>query len=394
MISFDEATAIIAGAARPVGRENVALAQAHGRVLASDVIARIDAPRRDVSAMDGYAVRDADLAAIRRLKLIGESAAGQVELPKIGPGECVRIFTGGAIPPGADRVVVQEIVDREGEWATVTQAPGPTTHIRRRGSDFKSGERLLVAGTLLGPRALVAAAAADVRELEVYRSPRVVIVATGDELAEPGAARDHPAAIPESVSFGAAALCEQWGGTCAGRMRLPDDPAQLEHGAMEALENADLVVVTGGASVGERDFGKSMFAAIGLDVLFSKVAIKPGKPVWLGRAREKLVLGLPGNPTSAMVTARLFLAPLLAGMSGRSPTAAHRWMTARLSVPVPACGDRETLLRARWSGDAVEPLAFEDSGAQKVLAEAQLLVRRAPHSPALAAGEVVPVLDF
>jgi molybdopterin molybdotransferase len=389
MIGFDEAAAIVAEAGRPLGVETVSLDHAAGRVLAADVVARIDSPRRDVSAMDGYAVREAELPA--RLRVVGESFAGQAQRLQVGAGECARIFTGAALPPGTDRVVIQEVVRREGEWAIFEQPIGPARHIRKQGSDFRSGDRLLGAGTWLNPRALVAAAAADSATVEVWRRPTFTVIGTGDELAEPGTARDRPAAIPESVSFGVAALSEQWGGTCVGRVRLPDEPARLEAAAADALGKADLVVVTGGASVGEKDFAKSMFGA-GLELLFSKVAIKPGKPVWLGRAAGKLVLGLPGNPTSAMVTARLFLAPLIAGMSGLEP--ALRWKQARLAAPLPACGDRETFHRARRSADLVELLGFQDSGAQLALAQADVLIRQLPNTPAVQAGEEVPVLDF
>lgn len=395
MISFDEAAAIVRRIAVPLGTETVPLERAAGRALASDVVAKIDSPRRDVSAMDGYAVRDSDLAELpARLRVVGECFAGQAEVPGIGPGECVRIFTGGAVPEGADRVVLQEVVRRDGDWAIVDQEPGPARHIRRRASDFSTGERLLSAGTLLTPRALVAAAAADVGQVEVWQVPRLVVLGTGDELAAPGTARETPAAIPESVSFGVVALAEQWGGECIGRIRLPDDPARLAEAASKALATADLVVVTGGASVGEKDFAKAMFGPAGLDLFFSKVAIKPGKPVWLGRVGGTLVLGLPGNPTSAIVTARLLLAPLVGGLSGRDPATALRWNQAPLASAVPACGDRETFLRARWSGNGVEPFGNQDSSAQKMLAEANLLVRRAPGAAACAAGDRVEILDF
>lgn len=395
MISFDEAAAIVARIALPLGTETLPLERAAGRVLASDVVAMIDSPRRDVSAMDGYAISDSDLAGLpARLRVVGESFAGQAEVPGIVPGECVRIFTGGAVPDGADRVVIQEVVRRDGDLAIFDQEPGPARHIRRRASDFSTGERLLSAGTLLTPRALVAAAAADESQVEIWRMPRLMVLGTGDELAEPGMARETPAAIAESVSFGVAALAEQWGGQCIGRNRLPDDPARLGEAASEALAQADLVVVTGGASVGEKDFAKAMFGPAGLELLFSKVAIKPGKPVWLGRAGGTLVLGLPGNPTSALVTARLFLAPLVAGLCGRDPASAYRWRKAELASAVSACGDRETFLRARWSGDGIEPLGDQDSSAQKLLAEADLLVRRAPGAVECAAGQPVEILDF
>ena len=394
MISFDEALTILSSAARPIGTETIGIECAAGRVLAANVIAAIDSPRAGVSAMDGYAVCEADLAHVpARLRVSGESFPGRLPRP-ITNGACVRIFTGAPIPAGADRVVIQEIVRRDGEWAIFEHEPGSARHIRPQGSDFRSGERLLTTGTLLDARSVLAAAAADMPSVEVSRRPRLAIIATGDELAGPGSARDNPAASPDSVSLGVAAFSEQWGGQCLARTRMGDDREQLEAVAREALDIADLVIVTGGASVGEKDFAKAMFQSAGLELLFSKVAIKPGKPVWLGRAAGKLVLGLPGNPTSALVTARLFLAPLLCALTGRHPASALQWRKAAATVPLPACGDRETFVRARWSGEMIEPLSDQDSGAQRALAEAALLVRRSIDAPAAAAGEMVDVLTF
>ena len=178
------------------------------------------------------------------------------------------------------------------------------------------------------------------------------------------------------------------------RLRIDDDREELEVAARKALDAADLVIVTGGASVGEKDFAKAMFEAAGLELLFSKVSIKQGKPVWLGRASGKLVLGLPGNPTSALVTARLFLAPLLCGMTGRDPASALRWRNAPLAEALPACGDRETFVRARWAGNAVEPLIDQDSGAQRALAEAELLLRRLPNSHSAKPKDDVELIAF
>lgn len=395
MIGFDEACSAITKLPERTQTERVALEQATGRVLAADIVAALDAPRRDVSAMDGYAVREADLAVLpARLALAGESFPGQTDLPEVHADTCARIFTGAPVPPGADRVVIQENVRREDDVAIFEMPPGTGRHIRPAGSDFRAGDMLLAAGTRLDARAIVAAAAADVPDLAVHRRPRVVVLGTGDELAEPGTARDHPAAIPESVSFGVAAMAAQWGAECVGRRRLADDPGQLERAAREALEAADLVLVTGGASVGEKDFARAMFAPAGLTLIFAKVAMKPGKPVWLGRARGKLVLGLPGNPTSALVTARLFLAPLLLMMSGSDPAIAWRWREAPLAFGLPANGDRETFVRARWDGNRVLPLSDQDSGAQRALAAAELLIRRSPGASARDAGEPVDILEF
>jgi molybdopterin molybdotransferase len=395
MISFDGAIELVRSVAAPLGKETVSVAEAAGRILAGPAIAQIDSPRWDVSAMDGYAIREGDLEHYPvSLELAGEAFAGRGSDASVEQGTCVRIFTGAPVPSGADRVVIQENVRREGDIAIIEEHPGPARYIRRRGSDFCAQEQLLAPGRLLDPRAIVAAAAADVAELEVYRRPRLKIVGTGDELAEPGSARGRPDAIPESVSFGIAALAEQWGAQCIGRSRLRDDLPAMVDAAEAAIEQADLVVVTGGASVGEKDFAKLMFEPLGLELVFSKVSIKPGKPVWLGRVRDKLVVGLPGNPTSALVTARLFLAPLLAGLMGRPIEHALGWRTMPIASPVKDCGARETFHRARSVDGAAEILFFQDSSAQKALAEADLLVRQRARAPAIGAGELVEVLDF
>jgi molybdopterin molybdotransferase len=395
MISFDEASAIIAGLPDRMAVERVPLGEAAGRVLAADVVAALDSPRSDVSAMDGYAVRDADLASLPvELIVAGTSFAGQPEQPQIAERSCVRIFTGGALPSRLDRVVIQEIVRREGDTAVFERSPGNARHIRTRGSDFHAGEVLLKSRTRLNARSIVAAAGADVAAVDVHLRPRLIILGTGDELAEPGTARDRPAAIPQSVSFGVATMADQWGGDCIGGHLVPDDPAELERAAGEALSAADLVVVTGGASVGEKDYARSMFDRSGLELLFSKVAIKPGKPVWLGRSAKKLVLGLPGNPTSAMVTARLFLAPLLLQLSGAAASDALSWQWVPLANSIGAGGDRETFVRGSWSNGSVIAASDQDSSAQLALATADVLIRRVPGAPALGSGQLVEILDF
>ena len=395
MIDFDEALARVCAAALPLGKETVAIQSAAGRVLAEPVVAQIASPRSDVSAMDGYAVRDADLVDCpARLQLVGESFAGGGWGGSLGNGQCVRIFTGAQVPPGADRVVMQEEVRCDGDTAIVERHPGPTRYIRARGSDFDEGDQLLPTGRLLDKRAIVTAAAADLRQVAVFTEPRVTILSTGNELAEPGLASQDLDAIPDSVSLGVAALVREWGGSIVETHRLRDDLPVMERIAAQAIESSDLVVVTGGASVGEKDFAKAMFAPAELQLIFSKVSMKPGKPVWLGRSAETLILGLPGNPTSALVTARLLLAPLVAGRCGRDPMEALRWQSAELATGLKDCGPRETFHRARWSGGVVELFAFQDSSAQKVLAEAELLVRQPANSSGIIAGGEVRVLDF
>lgn len=397
MIGFDEATGIIAALAKPRAAETVALGNAAGRVLAAPVIARIAAPVADVSAMDGYALREADLAPDAAFKVIGESFPGAGFIGPIGAGQAVRIFTGAPVPAGADRVVVQELAVREGDTVRFSEMPGKGTHIRRKGCDFTEGATLLEAGMRLTPGALVAAAGADRAALEVWQHPRLFIVSTGDELVPPGMAAERPGTIPESVSPGVAALAAEWGGKVVGTRHLTDNLAGMQAAAAEIAGLADVIIVTGGASVGERDFSRRMFEPLGLEMIFAKVAIKPGKPVWLARVGNEhgpLVLGLPGNPTSALVTARLFLAPLLAGLGGRPADAALRWRQVPLASPIKACGDRETFTRAKWHGNGAAVLSDQDSGAQRALAEAELLIRQRAGDPALSEGEAVEALEF
>jgi molybdopterin molybdotransferase len=389
LIDFDEAQALLAAQARPIGVERVALDVAHGRVLAEAVTARFASPAADVSVMDGYAVRGADLPG--RLLVVGQSFPGAPAESGIRAGEAVRIFTGAALPDGADRVVVQEVARRLGDVVEIGALSGPL-FVRRRGSDFAAGDVLLPAGWVLSPRALVSAAAADCGEVAVFRLPRVAILGTGDELVAPGAARHRSGAIADSITIPVAAIVGEAGAQVVTRTLLPDDPVAIRAAAERALEMGDVVVVTGGASVGDKDHGPAVFAAMGLQPIFAKVAIKPGRPVWFGRLGERLVLGLPGNPSSAMVTARLFLAPLLSGLRGGDPELA--WQSAPLAQPIAAEGDREAFVRGRWVGSGVSLFSNQDSGSQRVIAEADLLIRRPAGAPPLAAGEEVPILPL
>lgn len=396
MIGFDEACERVAALTFPVASEKVALGDAYGRRLAAAVTAAAPAPAVAVSAMDGYAVRDADLGTGgARLRVAGESFAGAAAPPgRLEPGCCVRIFTGAAVPKGADRVVIQEQVRREDDEAVFEAPAGGHRHIRAAGSDFVAGEVMLGRGRRLTPQALVAAAAADRGYVDVYRRPQVAILSTGDELADPGFAVRRPGAIPDSVSLGVAGLVRAWGGDVRERRCLGDTLPVLVQAADEALQAAQVVVVTGGASVGERDFAKAMFRPFGLSLTIDKVAMKPGKPIWVGTARERIVIGLPGNPSAAMVTARLFLAPILAACEGRAPAEAWRWRSAVLAEALDAGGDRESFDRGLVGADGVIPIGNRESGAQKALAHADVLIRRPPNAPALAAGERIDTLDF
>lgn len=394
MIGFDEAVGLIAEQVLPLGTEHVALAEAAGRVLAAPLHARSAAPRVAVSAMDGYAVIDAATRPGEPLTVVGESRAGAGYPGTLAAGEAVRIFTGAPLPAGADRCIMQEYATRDGETVRFAEGYGPGWHVRAAGSDFAAGDLLLAAGTRLNPRAMIAAAAADVASVTVAMRPRVAIIGTGDELAPPGEAHLRDDAIPESVTFGVSALVADCGAQVVHRTIGLDDLPKLEAAAGAALETADLVIVTGGASVGERDFAKPMFAAHGLELVFAKVAIKPGKPVWLGRTKGKWVLGLPGNPTSAMVTARLFLQPLLARLQGQPVAEVLRWHSLPLAAPIRATGNRETFVRARWDEAGLMPLGNQDSGAQGALAQADWLIRCPAGLPALETGQPVSTLPF
>jgi molybdopterin molybdotransferase len=389
-LGFDAAIAHMAAVATPLGQERVALADAAGRILARPVRAPLDSPRADLAAMDGYAVQGA-LAA--RLKVVGDSFPARPFRGAIGPSEAVRIFTGAPIPEGADRVVVQELAVRHGDDVAVPAAEG-RCHVRPRGSDFAAGQALLSSGRRLDARAMLVAAAADAATLTVWRQPRVFILATGDELSRPGLASGGMLSIPDSTSLAIASLATEWGATIASLTLVPDDRDMIEAQAQVAMAEADVLIVTGGASVGERDFSLGALGALGLDRVFAGVAIKPGKPVWYGRAGSTQVLGLPGNPTAALVTARLFLAPLLCLLSGRPTGAALDWRPAALGAPLGEAGNRESFLCGEWDGVAVRALDRQAASSQASLASANVLIRRGRDAPAEPAGAPAMILDF
>ncbi len=395
MISFSQALQRVCDIALPLGTENADFSTAAGRVLAGDVIARSGIPKRDVSAMDGYGVRDSDLAErAARLPVVAESFAGTASPSPLAPGGCVRIFTGAPVPEGVDRVIIQEHVRREGDVAIFEHLPGEGRHIRKAGSDFEAGDILLAKGSVLTWRAMTTAAAGDRAKLSVYTRPKAVILATGDELVAPGQAHKTPGSIPESVSFGVAALLSAHGVEVVRSERLADCPDSLSEAASRALDDGDIVVVTGGASVGEKDYARTMFGPGELDYVFPKVAIKPGKPVWMARSGKRFIVGLPGNPTSALVTARLFLRPLIFGLSGQAPEAATVLRPLVCRDALPATGGRESLLRAYLSEGVAHLFAKQDSSSQASLARADLLIYRRANADALPAGSRVDVLDF
>lgn len=394
MIPYDDALTQLLAAVMPLHGERRSLEGAAGRYLAEPVIAAIDAPRQDVSAMDGYAVRLAEAQGGGWLDVVGKATPGAPYPGKLALGQAVRIFTGAPVPPGADCVVIQEETSRDGDRVHCRDGFGPGRHIRTCGSDFRAGDTLLLAGTFLSPTAVVALAGADRADVLVSRQPRIAIIATGDELVDPGSAATSAHSIPESGSFGVAALAAASGAMLAGRLRGKDRLDELEDLAAQALAMADCVVVIGGASVGDHDLARPMFDRLGLSLTFAKVAIKPGKPVWFGTAHGKPILGLPGNPGSAMVTARLFLAPLLAAMQGGDGRACVATSPQRIAANLAASGSRETFTRARMNASGLIPVSNQESGAQAPLAQSDWLIRRAPNDGAVAEGAMVRAMPF
>lgn len=394
MIDRLEALSRIEQAARLMPATRLALSDVRGHVAAEDISAGVTQPPASMSAMDGYAVRFEDLAkAPEGLELIGEAAAGSPFKGKIEPGQAVRVFTGSVIPDGANHVIIQEDTDRSGQKIRITEPQDQPRNIRLAGIDFRQGQLLISKGRLLDGPALGIAAAANCPEVSVYRKPKVVLIANGDELKLPGNALDLGEIIC-STPFALIPLIRLWGGEPVFSGITPDDPDVISK-CIADHEDADVMIPLGGASVGDYDYMKSVFSDKGFESVFSKVAIKPGKPTWFGNLNMTHVLGLPGNPASAIVCAHLFLAPLLAFMQGTKIGA--RETTARLMTDVPANGARETFLRATSHTDQngqirATPADNQDSSLMSPFLSANLLIQRAPNSAALKAGDPVPCL--
>jgi molybdopterin molybdotransferase len=375
--------------------ETISLEAALGRVLATAVAATRDQPPFAASAMDGWAIRRADLAPDTSFRIAGESAAGRAFAGAVGPGEAVRIFTGAPVPAGADQVVIQEEAQRDGARVRFAAQAGSGSNIRAAGGDFRTGEALLATGVRLDPWRLSLAAAAGRATLEVARRPRVVLLATGDELVQPGQT-PAPDQIFESGSIALAALVETWGGT-AVRLTAAADKVEAIAAAVAGVE-ADLIVTIGGASVGDHDLVKPALARLGLSLRVETIAVRPGKPTWFGLLADgRRVLGLPGNPASALVCAELFLRPLLAALTGRDPT--PPLFAAALAAALPANGPREHWLRAALSispeGRAiVAAFPDQDSSLVRVFSRADALIRRPVNASAALAGDIVEVLPL
>jgi molybdopterin molybdotransferase len=394
MISVSEARAHILAPLRPTSAETVALPDAWGRVTAAPVTARLTQPPTDVSAMDGYAVRAADAALGAVLRVIGDAPAGHPFDGTVGAGEAVRLFTGSVVPPGADTILLQEDATREGEHVTVKEAARAGRHIRRAGQDFARAQVVIACGKRLGARDIGLAAAANHPWLQVHRRPRVAILATGDEISMPGEPIG-PGGIVSSNSHALAALIRAAGGEPIVLPVARDDRAAIGATA-DALGGMDLLVTTGGASVGDHDLVQAALKERGLTLDFWQIAMRPGKPLMFGDLRGTPVVGLPGNPVSALVCSILFLVPALAKLSGL-PGEAPPIATAYLGTALAANDHRADHLRAALATDAqgrliATPFARQDSGMLRALAEARALVLRAPNAPALEPGDAVEII--
>ncbi len=394
MISVAEARARILAPLRPTPVETVGLAEAWGRVLAAPVAARRTQPPADVSAMDGYALRAADAALGARLRVVGSAPAGHPFAGDVAPGEAVRLFTGSVVPPGADAILLQEDATRDGEFVTVQEACVPGRHIRRAGQDFAAGDVLLQPGRRLGARDIGLAAAADHPWLAVHRRPRIAILATGDEIAMPGEPVG-PGGVVSSNSHAIAALVRAGGGEPMLLPVAPDDPAAIG-AAVDAARAAEMLVTTGGASVGDHDLVQQSLVQRGFELDFWKVAMRPGKPLIAGHVGPTPVLGLPGNPVSALICAALFLLPSLDVMGGL-PAAAPRTERAILGAAVKENDRRADHLRASLGNGPgglliATPFPRQDSGLLNMLTRADALILRAPFAPALPEGGEVEVI--
>jgi molybdopterin molybdotransferase len=389
----DQARAAMLAHVSLLAAENTTLEAALGRTLAEDVTATRDQPPFAASAMDGYAVRAVDCPG--DLRLVGESAAGAGYQGALNAGQCVRIFTGAPVPDGADAIVIQEDVTLANDHISVP-AIVAGKNVRARGNDFAAGTMLLRTGTKLDPIGLALIAATGRDTVHVVRKARIAILSGGDEIVSPGQT-PGPHQIFDSLTTGLSTLFETWGADVVMFAPQRDNIEALQAGFEAAFAGADLVVTVGGASVGDHDLMKRALAVFAPKMIVDKVAVRPGKPTWFATTDRCPVLGLPGNPASALVCAYVFLAPLIAAFLGQKGELAIK--AAKLAAPLPANGPREHYVRAMTHEDEtgqtfITPLEDQDSALLSVFQRAGALVMCAPNGPALAAGDVVTYLDL
>jgi molybdopterin molybdotransferase len=396
LLPVRDALSRILKAARPTGSETVKLAGALGRIAATDIKARRNQPPFDASAMDGYALRHEDLVQLPvTLGLIGTSAAGRGFKGQVKPGQAVRILTGAPMPRGADTVVIQENVRTEGTVILVQEPTAKGRNIRTKGLDFLKSDVLVPKGTRLGARDIGLAASGNNPLIRVRMKPRVAVLTTGDELALPGAAlrKDQ---ITSSNSHALCAFALACGAEVVDLGIIKDDLKAIKV-AIQRAARCDILVTTGGASVGDHDFVQEALKGTGVKIDFWKIAMRPGKPFMFGTKGKLCVLGLPGNPVAALVCAQLFLKPLIETMQGIAPSATH--IMARLGADLGANDQRQDYLRATMDvapdGARIASAAGkQDSSMQRIMRNATCLIVRPPHAPAAKAGEMVEILLF
>jgi molybdopterin molybdotransferase len=394
----DALARVLDSAREPLAHELVPLAQARGRTLAQDVAALRTQPPFPASAMDGYAVRAADIASVpARLNVIGESAAGRRFTGAVAAGEAVRIFTGAPVPDGADTILIQENTRAEDGAVVALESETQGRYVRRAGLDFSTGDVLLKKGRRLGPPELALAAAMNHPALPVTRQPRVALLATGDELVRPG--EDiGPDQIVASNTFAVRAYAENAGAEVIDLGIAGDRFADIEAAIRQARDSgADVLVTLGGASVGDHDLVQTALAREGMELGFWRIAMRPGKPLMHGRIGDMRILGLPGNPVSAIVCGLLFLVPLVRALSGDPHAGDDMTEAAVLGGDLPENDNRQDYLRARITGmqdgrPMVEAFGKQDSSMLRVLAEAQCLIVRDAHAPGAKAGEMCRML--
>jgi molybdopterin molybdotransferase len=398
LISVDEALERILAAVPPPTSEVVSLERAAGRVLAAPVKAAHTQPPFDGSAMDGYAVRAQDVRPGRALRLIGTSQAGQRFAGMVGEGQCVRIFTGAPMPIGTDAVIMQEEATVDGNAITFAHAVPPGINVRLAGYDFRRGEDLLPTGLLLTPFALTLIASANQPRVTVTKRPRIAMLATGDELVNPGS-QLGPDQIVASNSWGLSAFLSPYCETFTDLGIAPDDPAAIDAALLRALDaGADFVLTTGGASVGDRDFTQEVLLNLGSTLEFWKVAMRPGKPLMFGKRGDTLLFGLPGNPTSALVTANIFVKPAIRRWLGAdNVTGTHLHLP--LAAPTPPNSARRHFMRGTietpaGGASSVRPVSQTDSGHVSSLWAADALIVQPEDDPGQPAGTLVEVIQI
>lgn len=398
LIPVTEARVRLLADAVPLGTETVSLGEAQGRVLAKDLIALRTQPPEAVSAMDGYAVRAVDIATVpAELTIIGEVAAGHPFSGTVGPAQTARIFTGGVLPAGADTVMLQENATVLGDnLVRSNQAEPAGKHVRDAGLDFRKDDTVLPAGIVFDAGAICLAAAANHPAVPVIRRPRVGILATGDELLPPGS-EPGPGQIIASNSYGIAAFAREAGAEVIDLGIVRDNEADLAAALDRAAADCDVLVTLGGASVGDHDLVRKVFLARGMTLDFWKIAMRPGKPLMFGRLGALRILGLPGNPVSALVCGLLFMKPLLQKLGGLAINLQRQ--RAILETAMPANGGREDYVRARaWRDEAgrlrTKPFDLQDSSMISAFARSEALLVRAPQAAAASPGEEVEILPL